>query len=68
LERILCTKREAAHALGGISVRTVENMITKKLLASRKLGRRRLVVVASLVQLTKHDVPIITGRGVSESR
>jgi excisionase family DNA binding protein len=60
MQKLLCTKGEAAEALA-CSVRTVENMIARKILASRKLGRRRMVVVASLVQLAKHDTPVITG-------
>ncbi len=61
MEKLLCSKREAAQVLGGISVRTVENMIAKKIIAAVKIGRRRMVVVASLTQLVKHDTPVITG-------
>lgn len=60
MEKILCSKKYAAQALD-CSVRTVENLISTKQLASRRLGRRRLVVVASLMQLAKHDTPVISG-------
>jgi len=60
MERLLLSKREAAEALG-CSVRTVENMIARKQLASRRLGKRRLIPYAAVSQLSKRDTPVITG-------
>ena len=45
--KLLVSKREAASALS-VSVRTIENYIRRKELKVRKLGRRTLVVLASL--------------------
>lgn len=60
MNKLLCTKGEAALALA-CSVRTVENLIATKQLESRRLGRRRLVVCASVAQLAKSGTPVITG-------
>lgn len=62
MERLLLSKREAAEALG-CSVRTIENMIARKQLASRRLGKRRMIPYAALSQLAKHDTLVITGQG-----
>jgi excisionase family DNA binding protein len=60
MDKILCSKREAAEILG-VSLRTIENLISRKMLVSRQIGRRRLIPYASLVQAARHDTPIITG-------
>jgi excisionase family DNA binding protein len=60
MERLLLSKREAAEALG-CSVRTIENMINRKQLASRRLGKRRMIPYAALAQLAKRDTLVITG-------
>jgi len=60
MEKLLCSKQEAAETLG-CSVRTIENLIVRKLLSSRRIGRRRMILCAALVQFAKHDTPIITG-------
>lgn len=60
MHKLLCTKGEAAHALS-CSVRSVENLISLKLLQSKKLGRRRLVVCADLERLARQGVAVITG-------
>jgi excisionase family DNA binding protein len=62
MERLLLSKREAAEALG-CSVRTIENMIVRKQLASRRLGKRRMIPYAALAQLAKQDTLVITGEG-----
>jgi excisionase family DNA binding protein len=62
MEKILCSKREAAEALG-CSVRTVENLIARKALVSRRMGRRRMIPCAALAQFAKRDTPVITGNG-----
>ena len=64
MERLLLSKREAAEALG-CSVRTIENMIARKQLASKRLGKRRMVPYGSLAQLSKRDTLVITGQGGS---
>jgi excisionase family DNA binding protein len=60
MDKILCSKKEAAEALG-CSVRTLENLINRKLLASRRVGRRRMIPCAALEQFAKRDTPVITG-------
>lgn len=60
MDKILCSKREAAEILG-VSLRTIENLIARKLLVSRQIGRRRMVPFAACVQLARRDTPIITG-------
>jgi excisionase family DNA binding protein len=62
MERLLLSKREAAEALG-CSVRTIENMIARKQLASRRLGKRRMIPYTALTQLAKRDTLVITGQG-----
>jgi excisionase family DNA binding protein len=53
-ERLLCNKREAASALG-ISVRTLENLLSMKQLKSVRIGRRRLVPVQELSRFCGRD-------------
>lgn len=60
MEKLLCSKREAAEALG-CSVRTIENLIARKALVSRRVGRRRMIVYSALTQFARRDTPIITG-------
>ena len=60
MKKILCTKRDAAQSTG-LSTRTIENLIAQGILASRKIGRRRMVVITSLMRLAERDVPVITG-------
>jgi excisionase family DNA binding protein len=62
MERLLLSKREAAEALG-CSVRTIENMIARKQLASRRLGKRRMIPYAALTQIARRDTLVITGDG-----
>ncbi len=52
--RILCSKREAASALG-ISVRTLETLIAVKELKSVRIGRRRMVPQAELERFARRD-------------
>jgi excisionase family DNA binding protein len=60
MDKILCSKREAAEILG-VSIRTIENLVSKKLLVSRQIGRRRMIPYAACVQLARRDTPVITG-------
>ena len=61
MEKILCSKKEAADILG-VSVRTIENLISRRLLISRQIGKRRMVPYAACVQFARRDTPIITGK------
>lgn len=60
MEQLLLSKREAAEALG-CSVRTIENMIARKQLVSRRLGKRRMIPRTELLQIAKRDTLFITG-------
>ncbi len=48
---------EAARRLG-VSARTIATLIARKELGSRKIGRRRIVPVASLDAFLRKDHPI----------
>jgi excisionase family DNA binding protein len=54
LPKILVSKRDAAFALS-LSVRTVENLIARKELTARRVGRRTLVVASSLESFVRKD-------------
>jgi excisionase family DNA binding protein len=54
IPKILVSKREAALALS-LSVRTIENLIARKELAARHVGRRTLVIFASLQAFARRD-------------
>jgi hypothetical protein len=58
IEPILIDKKNAAQALG-ICVRSLEYLANTKQIATRKVGRRRLVVYASLKSFARHDTPKI---------
>jgi len=61
--KLLLTKREASLALS-LSIRTIENYIRLKELTSRKIGRRRLIPVASVEQFARRDHKSpVNGRG-----
>lgn len=57
---LLVTKKQAATLLG-VSVRTIENLLTQKRLPPRKLGKRTLIPYSAVVQLARRDVPVISG-------
>jgi excisionase family DNA binding protein len=68
--RILCSVNQAARALS-VSVRTVNAYLAAKHLVSRKVGRRRLVVVMSLKAFASKDQPGLSpwsGAAVQKSR
>lgn len=67
MEKLLISKREAAEALG-CSVRTIENLLIKKLLVSRSVGRRRMIPCASVQQFAKRGASVITGVAGSDAR
>jgi excisionase family DNA binding protein len=60
VEKLLCSKKEASEAIG-CSVRTIENLIARKELPSRRVGRRRMIPCAALAQFARRDTPVITG-------
>jgi excisionase family DNA binding protein len=54
IPKILFSKREAALALS-LSVRTIENLIARKELNARRVGRRTLITASSLVLFARRD-------------
>jgi excisionase family DNA binding protein len=55
MEKLLYSKKESAVLLG-IGVRTIESLISRKELETRRIGRRRLVPRASLEKLARRGV------------
>lgn len=70
VSKILVSKREAAAALS-LSVRTIENLIARKELVARRVGRRTLVVASSLTSFARRDhaspSPSKKAKGMTES-
>jgi len=56
IRKLLVSKRDAAAALS-LSVRTIENLIARKELVARRVGRRTLVLASSLEAFARHDHP-----------
>ena len=56
MAKLLCSKKETADALG-ISLRTVDNLIDRKELTVRRIGRRVLVPASELERFTRRDHP-----------
>jgi len=54
IPKLLVSKRDAAAALG-VSVRTIENFIARKVLTARKLGRRTLIPFRALERFAQRD-------------
>jgi excisionase family DNA binding protein len=54
--RMLYTRREAAKLLS-LSVSTVQMLISRNLLGSRKIGSKRLIPHASLVAFSQKNLP-----------
>jgi excisionase family DNA binding protein len=52
--KVLVSKRECANALS-LSVRTIENLIARKELTVRRVGRRTLVLASSLAAFARRD-------------
>lgn len=52
--RLLLSKKEASAALS-VSVRTIENLIFRKELIARKIGRRTLIPLRSLEEFARRD-------------
>jgi excisionase family DNA binding protein len=56
MDKILFSKKEAAAMLS-ISPRSIDNLIARKELETRRIGRRRLVPRVSLEKLARRDTP-----------
>jgi excisionase family DNA binding protein len=54
LQKVLLSKKEAAQALS-ISVRSLEYLIARKELSTRRVGKRVLVPMAVLHKFARHD-------------
>ena len=54
--KLLLSKRECAAALS-VSVRTIENLIARKELATRHIGSRTLIPTAALEAFVRRDHP-----------
>jgi excisionase family DNA binding protein len=54
VRKLLVSKRCAASALS-LSIRTIENLIARKELTVRRVGRRTLVLASSLEAFTRRD-------------
>lgn len=52
--KLLCSKKEAAEALG-VSLRTVDNLIGQKQLPVRRVGRRVLIPAVEVERFTRRD-------------
>jgi excisionase family DNA binding protein len=52
--KLLCSKKEAADTLG-VSLRTVDNLIGRKELIVRRVGRRVLIPAREVERFTWHD-------------
>ena len=56
-DSILVSKRDAARLLS-VSLRTVENLISRRELVVRRIGRRVLIPRRSLDQFARRDHPV----------
>jgi excisionase family DNA binding protein len=54
LQKVLLSKKEAAQALS-ISLRSLEYLIARKELSTRRVGKRVLVPMAVLHKFAQHD-------------
>jgi excisionase family DNA binding protein len=52
--KLLCSKKEAAEALG-VSLRTIDNLIGQKELTARRVGRRVLIPAVEVERFTRRD-------------
>ena len=59
-QSIALSKQEAAHFLG-VSLRTIDRLIALKELPVRRLGRRVIIMRASLEIFLRRDHPTQTG-------
>lgn len=64
IQPILAMRLQSAVALG-ISLRMLDYLIAQRLLETRRLGRRNLVVYKSLLQFARHAHPFVGQKHVS---
>ena len=64
--KLLCSKKEAAQALS-ISLRSLEYLIARQELATRRIGKRVLVPLSALNQFAKCDHTDPVTRSLSPS-
>lgn len=53
-QKLLYSRKDAAHALS-ISVRSLDHLIAKKLLETRRLGKKVLIPHGALVRFSRAD-------------
>jgi len=63
MERLAVGRVEAAQMLG-VSVRTLDSMLSRKELRGRRIGRRIVFAVEDLKKFLNEDHPYTSGRGV----
>jgi excisionase family DNA binding protein len=54
MTKLMYSKKEAAEMLS-LSVRTIENLIAVKELNAKRVNKRVLIPLVSLIQFAKHD-------------
>jgi len=64
----LAVDLRTAAELCSLSRRSLENYITAKLLPSRKIGKRRLVLVRDLQDFLRRDQPSASVRRANDAR
>ena len=66
MDKILVTRAEAARALG-LSLRAIDYLLAGGKLATRKVGRRRLIPRSELERFARRDhesiVPVVEAEG-----
>jgi excisionase family DNA binding protein len=65
LEPILVSLRDAANLLG-VCPRTIQNLVIRKELSVRKLGRRSLISYRELQTFARRDHTTIAGPGQAQ--
>lgn len=63
MEILAVSLKEAGRRIG-VCERTVINLINAKELSSRKIGRRRVVLVKHLQEFLRRDHPTFSSQGV----
>ncbi len=56
-QRILASKKEIAHAVN-LSTRTIDHLVTKSIIPSIKVGRRRLFDIREVIEALKNQKPV----------
>jgi len=64
-DALLWDLKETAHQLGNVSTRTVQRLVARGDIATKKVGRRRMVIAASVIAWLDGDMPTThTGKRV----